>query len=560
MFIAHHPGQGLLVSLVDSFPRPAAVIMNLLLSFILSISAVSSLTIPSLYAPISAVCPSTPLVRPATGLSSSETTYVTGRKAKASVALKAWLQKTNSGFQTTALPTIALTTSGGGYRSLLTGAGVLQGFDSRDSNVGTSGVFQGLTYQAGLSGGAWLLSSFAGNNYPTVSSLKKNLWEKAFAETLILPDGVLFAVADAAISNDIKAKQAAGFPPTLTDPWGRLLSYQLLNGLDGGAATKLSSITSFSNFTSQNVPFPIITALNVKTAQGECLPSPDAITYEFSPYEFGSFDSGVSAFTPTQYLGTSLSNGVPTKPTCVQNYDNLGYVLGTSSNVFNEACVSVPQPLLSSDIIAALTAIVDKAHEVGTRDEYAIYPNPFQNYPRSSLVSTQSELSLVDGGEAGQNNPIFPFLQPTRGIDVIIVNDNSADSNNFPDGSEILQTYQQSIGAGLTKMPFIPPVSTFTAQGLNKRPTFFGCDDPAKITIVYLPNVNYTFPSNEPTSKLEYSASDTDAMIANGVQIAAKGGDPLWPTCLGCAFLKKTAGATLPAACGACFSTYCYRQ
>lgn len=536
------------------------VIMYLLISFLLSISTVSSLVLPSLYAPTSGVCPGTPLVRPATGLSSSETTYITGRKAKAAVALQAWLQKTNSGFQTTALPSVALTTSGGGYRSLLCGAGVLQGFDSRDSNVGTSGVFQGLTYQAGLSGGAWLLSSFAGNNYPTVTSLKKNLWEKAFAETLILPDGVFVAVADAAITNDILAKQKAGFSPTLTDPYGRLLSYQLLNGLDGGVATKLSSITSFSSFTSQSVPFPIITALGVNTAQGQCLPAPDATTYEFSPYEFGSFDSGVSAFTPTKYLGTSLSNGVPTKTTCTQNYDNLGYILGTSSNLFNEACLSVPSPLLNSDIINALTAIVDKAHEVGTREEYAVYPNPFQNYPRSSLVSGQSELSLVDGGEAGQNNPIFPLLQPSRGLDVIIVNDNSADADNFPDGSEILQTYQRSITAGLTKMPFIPPVSTFTAQGLNKRPTFFGCDDSTKITIVYLPNVNYTFPSNEPTSKLQYSASETDAMIANGVQIATKGGDPLWPTCLGCAFLKKTAGATLPAACTACFNTYCYRQ
>jgi hypothetical protein len=36
---------------------------------------------------------------------------------------------------------IALTTSGGGYRSLLTGAGVIQGLDARDSNVSTSGLF-----------------------------------------------------------------------------------------------------------------------------------------------------------------------------------------------------------------------------------------------------------------------------------------------------------------------------------------------------------------------------------------------------------------------------------
>ena len=273
------------------------------------------------------------------------------------------------------------------------------------------------------------------------------------------------------------------FPPTLTDPWGRLLSYQLLYGVDGGVAIRLSSITSFSNFTSQNVPYPIITGLGVKTFDGQCLPGPNATTYELTPFEFGSWDSGVSAFTQTKYLGTPLNNGSPSNGTCVINYDNLGYVLGTSSSLFNEACANVPATNVTSNIVDDLAAIVNKAHALTTRDEYAVYPNPFHNYARSSLVSAQTELDLVDGGEALQNNPIFPLLQPSRDVDVIVVNDNSADSNNFPNGSEILTTYVQSLNAGLTKMPFIPSVEIFIAEGLNKRPTFFGCNDTSKITI-----------------------------------------------------------------------------
>lgn len=55
----------------------------------------------------------------------------------------------------------------------------------------------------------------------------------------------------------------------------------------------------------------------------------------------------------------------------------------------------------------------------------------------------------------------------------MIVNDNSADtSDNFPNGTEILSTYVQSLNVGLTKMPVIPSVDTFVNQGLNKRPTF----------------------------------------------------------------------------------------
>jgi len=508
-----------------------------------------------------ATCPSTPLVRAANGISSSESSYINQRYTKASTALTAFLKSTNATFCPWKLPVVALTTSGGGYRSLLTGAGVIQAFDSRDSQTGVSGLFQGLTYEAGLSGGGWLLSSLAGNNYPTLSSLRDNLWETAFQNNLLIPGNLLTAdVVYADISADIASKDAAGYPPTLTDPWGRLLSYQLLYGPDGGVSDTLSGITTLSNFTQFNVPYPIITALGVKTFDGECLPGLNATQYEFHPYEFGSWDSGVNAFTQTHYLGTRLSNGVPSSASCEQNYDNLGYVLGTSSNLFNEACAPIPPINTTASTFTALAedlaALVNQVHSVGTREEYAVYPNPFYNYNHSSLVSAQTELDLVDGGEALQNNPIWPLLHRT--VDVIIVNDNSADtSNNFPNGSEILTTYVQSLSAGLTRMPVIPPVAKFISEGLNQRPTFFGCHDTSKTTIIYLPNYNYTFPSNEPTAKLQYTKNETIGMIANGVQIATKGGDQGWPLCLACGLMKK-AGGTLPRGCTACFCQYCY--
>ena len=104
---------------------------------------------------------------------------------------------------------------------------------------------------------------------------------------------------------------------------------------------------------------------------------------------------------------------------------------------------------------------------------------------------------------------------------MLIVNDNSADTtDNFPNGTEIRQTYLNAQADGLKKMPFIPPVSTFVSEGLNKRATFFGCNQPGTMFIVYLPNVAYTFPSNQSTFKVEYTIPETDGMIANGVQIA----------------------------------------
>jgi len=450
---------------------------------------------------------------------------------------------------------------------MLAGAGVIQGLDARDSNVSTSGLFQALSYQAGLSGGGWLLTSFAGNNYPTISSLSNSLWKEAIRDSLLVPEFLLFALAYAEIVGNVAAKEAAGYDTTIVDVYGRLLGYQLYKQAEGGAGVTLSSVTGFSNWTSHAAPYPIITSLGVKVWEGECLPGPNATTYEFSPYEFGSWDSDVSAFTPTQYLGTSLNNGKTTN-SCTTNFDNIGLVAGTSSNLFSELCTSLPPPENSTkDLTATLEKLLDNIHEVTTSDEYARYPNPFYNYQSSTQVqnsannvSAQEVLSLVDGGLALQNNPIFPFLQPARNISVILVNDNSADtSNNFPNGSEILTTYVQSFNHNLTRMPYIPPVETFISERLNQRPTFFGCNDTSKVTIVYIPNFNYTFASNTPTAKLVYSEAETEAMIANGVQIASQGGKQGWATCLGCAVMMKT-GQALASACGACFEEYCYYQ
>jgi lysophospholipase len=363
----------------------------------------------SAYAPYNSTCPSTPLVRAASSISSGESNYISARKPIATAALGTWLQKVNSSFSTSNLPSVGLTTSGGGLRSLLEGAGVVQAFDSRDSSVGTSGLYQGLVYQAGLSGGGWLLSSVAGNNWPTISSLKTGLWETAFQDSLLDPGGAAVGADDALIVNDIVAKNDAGFPITLTDPYGRLLSYQLLYGTDGGVADRLSGLTILSSFTSHSVPYPIITSIEV--TPGQCIPADSNPQMEMHPYEWGSWDSGIAAFTQTAYLGSSLVDGNPAASgSCIQNYDNLGYILGTSSNLFSEACIAAPSTNSSDALIAALEAFLTKVDAGVFRDEFAVYPNPFYGYTGSPLVSGQTELYLVDGGLSNQNNPIWYVL------------------------------------------------------------------------------------------------------------------------------------------------------
>lgn len=103
------------------------------------------------YQPVSTECPERPLVRDATELSTQESDYISSRKEKADEALAAWLEKHGS-FNTDSQPTVALASSGGGYRALLSGAGVVQAFDARDSDTDVSGLYQALTYHSGLSG------------------------------------------------------------------------------------------------------------------------------------------------------------------------------------------------------------------------------------------------------------------------------------------------------------------------------------------------------------------------------------------------------------------------
>ena len=432
------------------------------------------------YAPMPAVCPTTPLIRPALSISSQEASYISQRYLNASAALASWLYGVSPIFTNTttnsSMPVAAFAHSGGGYRALLVGAGFTQALDIRDSKTGLSGLYQGLTYETGVSGGAWLLSSIAGNNYPTVSSLYSGLWRPAFQDGLLEPGNLLTAAeAYGTVVADLLSKAIAGFDPTLVDAYGRLLSYQLLYGSDGGVNKTLSGLRSLSNFTSLNVPFPIVLADGLDSP-AQCLPTVNCTSYEFHPYEVGSWDAGVHAFAQTQYVGSPLNNGAAVS--CTTNYDNLGYVLGTSSDVLVFACAYIPGSEASNSstaLAAELQNLVNLARSSAFRDDYAVYPNPFYNYSESTLVSAERELDMTDGGIIN-DCALWPLLH--RDVDVTILNDNNADtSTNFPNGSCMVVTYQQALAANLTRMPVVPSSSTFT-PGV---PLFFGCNDTSKI-------------------------------------------------------------------------------
>lgn len=300
---------------------------------------------------------------------------------------------------------------------------------------------------------------------------------------------------------------------------------------------------------------------------------PDNVTspsYEFTPYEFGSWDDGVASFTQTHFLGTVLKNGETYPPgQCMTNYDNLGYILGSSSNIIAFLCAQYwidTWKALHEKLQVAFWKLVDRVDGPHLTDEYALFRNPFFQWASAGQVKDEKSLYLVDGGGGGQNVPLHPLLQPARNVDVIIVGDNSAPVENFdgadqedsyPTGLDMYNTYQQSLVNGLNRMPYIPEPSVFRAQNLTKRPVFFGCWDEKAVTIVWLPNMEYTHNTGMATDVYSVSKGDTDNYIENGVQIATRRGDKRWPECLGCVMMQKM-GSQLPEGCRRCRQEYCY--
>ncbi|KAF2130299.1 hypothetical protein P153DRAFT_215403 [Dothidotthia symphoricarpi CBS 119687] len=562
---------------------------------------------PNGYAPAAVDCPSTrPTIRKAGSLSSQETAWLQKRRPNTVDPMRELLVRMNiSNFDvgayidkysdnTTALPNIAISFSGGGYRALLNGAGALSAFDSRTTNSTNSGHLGGLlqssTYVSALSGGGWLMGSIYANNFTSVENILQHddIWQ--FQNSIFEgppTSGIQLLSSADYYKNlldtvDTKSDAPGEFNTSITDYYGRALSFQLINATDGGPAYTFSSLQDDSEFSNGNAPMPILVADGRNP--GELIVSLNATVYEFNPWEMGSSDPTTFAFAPLKYIGSNFSAGViADDQDCVSGFDNLGFVMGTSSSLFNQIFLSL-DTYTSSLPSFLTTAIANLLVKLGQNaDDIADYtPNPFYHFNQgTNLNANRTRLTLVDGGEDLQNLPLNPVIQPNRHVDVIFAVDSSADTIapntlNFPNGTALIATYERANTDIMnhTSFPYIPGHDTFVALGLNSRPTFFGCNssnvtegDNIPPIIVYIPNAPYVFWSNTSTfGKLDYTLEERHAMIVNGYDVATQAnstreGASNWPTCVGCAILSRSLernGETVPDACQQCFTDYCW--
>lgn len=485
-------------------------------------------------------------------------------------------------------PHIAVAISGGGYRSMLTGAGVLAAMDLRtrnSTNHGLGGLLQATSYIAGISGGNWLVGSLAWNNWTSVQSIVDNMYmEDAIwdlGDSIISPGGLnIIKTAQRwdHISDAIDAKRDAGFETSLTDVWGRALSYHFFPKLKrGGIDYTWSSLRESDVFQSGEMPFPISVADG--RYPGSKVINLNATIIEFNPFEMGSWDPSLNAFTDVKFLGTNVSDGIPTDiENCVVNYDNTAFVMGTSATLFNQFLLRINSTKMPRFIRRLGTHIL-KGISQEFNDVAVYHPNPFKDtkFVQTNFTTSITEsdfLFLVDGGEDDENIPFAPLIQKNRDLDIIFAVDSSADMKiQWPDGSSLVHTYERQFvnqGKGLA-FPYVPDTNTFVNLGLNKKPTFFGCDA-TNLTdleyipplVVYFPNSEYSFNSNQSAFKLSYTEQQRKQMIQNGFEIATRNNftdDPDFLSCIGCAVMRRKQeelGLPWPQECETCFINYCW--
>ncbi|KAI5123863.1 hypothetical protein M0805_005680 [Coniferiporia weirii] len=581
---------------------------------------------PSAYAPtVNVDCPSTPLLRTFStenqSLNALEEDYI--RQRETELIPQAWADWLGDGsalgYNLSQLeghfPRIGIAACGGGLRASLFDVGVLSGFDARNESsrsAGSGGLLQVTSYLSGLSGGSWAVGSFVFNNFPTTDELvlgntqnggDLNGW--LLSTDLATPAGVdLFDDNNqyfyGSVLWSVYSKADKGLDTSITDPWGRMISYHFLNGTtkgnfftndsSHGAGLLWSDMPDIPAFANNSLPFPIIMTDSRPIGSNlTTILANTATVYEITPFEFGSFDPGLQAMMNTTFIGTHLVDGQPPNDTgCVRGFDQASFMMGTSASLFNQILDFAHNTLEDfdpGDSSGLLYVLERQLTEVRTRsNDVANWPNPFQSINNDTFHDSNSSwLDLIDGASNIENVPIGPLFVKARGLDVVIAMDGSAeDVFSWPNGTSMIfsqKRFQEILSDTHQGFPPIPETpEDFISTGANARPTFFGCfpaqNPPEFPLVLYFPNappLNGDDPvTNTDTFKLSYTDIHT-SLFLDQVQSVASGGfvpneigaDPNFGKCLQCAAIDRAlpkVNVSRSSFCTQCFQQYCYDQ
>lgn len=395
-------------------------------------------------------------VRVSDDLCDEEKAFRARRKKVAQVALAKYLGIAEKDVHPDDVPTIAVCGSGGGLRALVAGTGSLLA-------VAEDGLFDCVTYTAGVSGSCWLqamlYSTISGQDlHRLLDHLKARLGVHiayppvAFSAMLSAPTNKYLL---AGMVEKLKGDQGAAFG--LVDIYGILLGARLLvpkgelgvNDRD----FKLSNQRDYIKY-GQN-PMPIYTAvrheipdIGAAAALTEG-PSEEAKQiakkeawfqwYEITPFEM--FCEEFSAGIPTWAMGRKFKGGVdvPGEHGFHLPEVRMPFLLGMFGSAF---CATLShyyreiRPLVQNlagfssvdEMIWGRNEDLSKVHPI----DPATLPNfcygmdgKLPGTAPDSIIQTEY-MQLMDAGMSN-NIPVYPLLRPGRDVDVVVAFDASAD-------------------------------------------------------------------------------------------------------------------------------------
>ncbi|PWY77487.1 lysophospholipase [Aspergillus heteromorphus CBS 117.55] len=546
---------------------------------------VSRIALPDSYAPYYVDCPEDiQLVRQPRSTSLAESEWVHGRKGQVVDALGRYLSNLDLGdFDTTEymsrvrasidynVPVVGWANSGGGWRAAITGVGGLQAIDERtegakEAKVG--GLFQILTYIAGLSGGAWPVTSPTFHNYEPITQMIAD-WQL---------DLNRFTEADVEDYFEVMVeKYEAGFNISVSDFLGRAFAGMTVPGVN----RTWSSIPDQPGFKNFDGPFPILSASSINSSSpvedGLYVPSWDAPWYEWNPFEFGSWAAG---FVPTKYVGT-IPNENNTAEQCVENLDQTSFVLGTVASAWNYWYLEA----VSNDTLGMFSkrdgrvekrdALIDELVELvdGVFSEYFNYTvSQIANPSIPNAFNPAENITFADGSEAGQSIAFLPLIQPERKLDFIMAWEDDADDAPYSwnNGTNIYDAYVHARSHGLP-FPEVPPVRELLARNYTLKPVLFGCDtnltttrDATSPIVAYFANSPYSWYTNFSWATTSMSGDEVYGVTQNSFNLVTQGNstlDSTWVDCLGCAAIERSlarVGMQRSEACDQCFQEHCW--
>lgn len=397
-------------------------------------------------------------VRVSNELCDDEKEYLNRRKEKTRAALAKYLDLNINDIHPDDVPTIAMCGSGGGLRALIAGTGSLLATEE-------DGLFDCVTYTAGVSGSCWLqtlyLTSF---NRGSIKSLLEHLKSRTGTH-IAYPPVALQSLTTlptnkpllSGVVEKLKGDKDADFG--LVDIYGLLLGARFLvpKGELGVNENDFKISNQRKLMKDGSLPLPIYTVVRhempgleeVRKSKKSAAEKAEAAAeikkkswfqwFEMTPYEF--FCEEMGAGIPTWAVGRKFNDGedVPLEHGFHLPEIRTPLLMGIFGSAF---CATLShyykevQPIVKN--ISAFKAVDelisgrdDELSQVHPIDP-AVIPNfGYQMYGKLAKTATPSlykdeHIQLMDAGMSN-NLPIYPLLRPGRDVDVLLSFDASAD-------------------------------------------------------------------------------------------------------------------------------------